>query len=159
MKAARLAELENVPVRVVTLTDAIEARVVENLQREDIHPLEESLGFKSLLHLEEPTCTVASIAARAGKSEAYVQGRIQLADLIAPVAQAFLKDEIASGHALLIAKLPDSQRQEAFNAAFRGMWTTEGNQQVLIPVRELALCGAPHNTSNAESVFMQSAAA
>jgi ParB family chromosome partitioning protein len=38
----------------------------------------------------------------------------------------------------LISKLPDSQQQEAFNAAFRGMWTTDGNSQVLIPVRELA---------------------
>lgn len=140
LKAARLAELESVPVRVVRLSDAeaIEAQVVENLQREDIHPLEESLGFKSLFELGEPTYTIASIAARAGKSEAYVQGRIKLADLIPPVADAFLKDKIAIGHALLIAKLPDSQQQEAFNAAFRGMWTTEGNQQVLIPVRELA---------------------
>jgi hypothetical protein len=108
------------------------------LQREDIHPLEESLGFKSLLQLGEPTYTIASIAARAGKSEAYVQGRIKLADLIPSVAEAFLKDTIAIGHALLIAKLPDSQQQEAFNAAFRGMWTTDGNSQVLIPVRELA---------------------
>src|ERR1700676_4794604 len=140
LRAAKLAELETVPVRVVKLTDAesIEAQVVENLQREDIHPLEESLGFKSLLQLGEPTYTIASIAARAGKSEAYVQGRIKLADLIPSVAEAFLKDTIAIGHALLIAKLPDSQQQEAFNAAFRGMWTTDGNSQVLIPVRELA---------------------
>ncbi len=140
LRAAKLAELGTVPVRVVKLTDAesIEAQVVENLQREDIHPLEESLGFKSLLQLGEPTYTIASIAARAGKSEAYVHGRIKLADLIPPVAEAFLKDTIAIGHALLIAKLPDSQQQEAFNAAFRGMWTTDGNSQVLIPVRELA---------------------
>src|SRR6202167_989878 len=140
LRAAKLAELELVPVRVVKLTDAesIEAQVVENLQREDIHPLEESLGFKSLLQLGEPTYTIASIAARAGKSEAYVQGRIKLADLIPSVAEAFLKDIIAIGHALLIAKLPDSQQQEAFNAACRGMWTTDGNSQVLIPVRELA---------------------
>jgi len=53
LKAARLAELESVPVRVKPMTDAeaIEAQVVENLQREDIHPLEESLGFRSLLEL------------------------------------------------------------------------------------------------------------
>ena len=88
------------------------------------------------MQLGEPTYTIASIAARAGKSEAYVQGRIKLADLIPPVAEAFLKDTIAIGHALLIAKLPDTQQQEAFNAAFRGMWTTDGNSQVLIPVRE-----------------------
>jgi ParB family chromosome partitioning protein len=141
LRAARLAELANLPVRIVKLTDAeaIEAQVVENLQREDIHPLEEALGFKSLLELREPTYTIANIAARAGKSEAYVCGRIRLADLIQPVAEAFLKDQITIGHALLIAKLPASQQQEAFAAAFRGMWMSEGNMQVLIPVRELAV--------------------
>jgi len=76
LRAARIAELDSIPVRVVKLTDAeaIEAQVVENLQREDIHPLEEALGFKSLLELGEPAYTIVNIAARAGKSEAYVYG-------------------------------------------------------------------------------------
>ena len=121
LRAAKLAELETLPVRVVKLTDAesIEAQVVENLQREDIHPLEEALCFRSLLELGEPTYTIAIISARAGKSEAYVYGRIKLADLIPPIAEAFLRDRITIGHALLIAKLPASQQQEAFAAAFR----------------------------------------
>ncbi len=71
------------------------------------------------------------------------------------MAEAFLKDQITIGHALLIAKLPASQQQEAFSASFRGLWTSEGNSQVLIPVRELALCSALHKASNAESVFMR----
>jgi len=91
------------------------------------------------LELVEPAYTIATIASRAGKSEAYVYGRIRLTDLIPPVAEAFLKDQITIGHALLIAKLPASQQQEAFAAAFRGQWTSEGNTQVLIPVRELAV--------------------
>ena len=108
LRAARIAELDSIPVRVVKLTDAeaIEAQVVENLQREDTHPLEETLGFKSLLELGEPAYTIVNIAARAGKSEAYVYGRIKLADLIPPVAEGFLKDQITIGHALLIAELP-----------------------------------------------------
>jgi ParB family chromosome partitioning protein len=140
LRAAQIAGLENVPVRVVTLSDAaaIEAQVVENLQREDIHPLEEALGFRSLLDLHDPQYTVGSIAAKAGKSEAYVLGRIKLAELTPPLAEAFLADRITIGHALLIAKLPAGQQPEAFNAAFRQMWTSQGNTQVLIPVRELA---------------------
>lgn len=63
---------------------------------------------------------------------------MRLADLIPTVAEAFLKDKITIGHALLIAKLPAAQQQEAFAAAFRSMWTSEGNTQVLIPVKELA---------------------
>jgi ParB family chromosome partitioning protein len=61
-----------------------------------------------------------------------------LADLIPTVAEAFLQDKVTIGHALLIAKLQPSQQQEAFGAAFRSMFTSEGNTQVLIPVRELA---------------------
>src|SRR5258708_6272883 len=140
LRAAKIAQLEAVPVRVVKLSDAeaIEAQVVENLQREDIHPLEEALGFRSLLELKDGTYTVASIAARAGKSEAYVYSRIKLTDLIPPVAEAFLNNKITTGHSLLIAKLPAAQQQEAFAASFRSQWTSEGNAQVLIPVRELA---------------------
>jgi ParB/RepB/Spo0J family partition protein len=78
LRAAKLAELEKLPVRVVKLTDAqaIEAQRVENLQREDIHPLEEALGFKSLLELGEPVYTIATIASRAGKSAAYECGGV-----------------------------------------------------------------------------------
>jgi ParB family chromosome partitioning protein len=61
-----------------------------------------------------------------------------LTELIPPVAEAFLEDRIGVGHALLIAKLPAAQQQAAFAASFRSMWTSDGNQQVLIPVRELS---------------------
>src|ERR1039458_8268891 len=57
LRAAKLAEIEIVPVRLVKLTDAEspEAQVVEHLQRDVIHPIEEPLGFKSLLQLGDPT--------------------------------------------------------------------------------------------------------
>lgn len=76
LRAARIAQLDSVPVRIVPLSDAaaIEAQVVENLQREDIHPLEEANSFRLLLDLQQPEYTIATIAAKAGKSEAYVQG-------------------------------------------------------------------------------------
>lgn len=59
-RAAKIAGLESVPVRIVPLTDAaaIETQVVENLQRDDIHPMEEALGFRSLLELGDPKYTI-----------------------------------------------------------------------------------------------------
>jgi ParB/RepB/Spo0J family partition protein len=150
LRAAKLAELEKLPVRVVKLThaEAIEAQCVENLQREDIHPLEEALGFKSLLELGEPAYTIATIASRAGKSEAYVYGRIGLADLIPPVAEAFLKDEITIGHALLIAKLPGFATAGSVLGSFSGLVDKRGQQP------------SPDSSPRiAECVFMQSAAA
>ena len=55
-RAAQLAEAEAVPVRIVNLTDAeaLEAQLIENLQRRDVHPLEEAQGFRALLNLDEP---------------------------------------------------------------------------------------------------------
>jgi ParB family transcriptional regulator, chromosome partitioning protein len=164
LRAARLAGLASVPVRIVQLSDtaAIETQVVENLQREDIHPLEEANGFRSLVEIEAGKYTIADIAAKCGKSEAYVVNRIKLTELIGPVAEAFLANKITIGHALLIAKLPAAHQQEAFNASFRQMWTSEGNTQVLIPVRELAawiqsnilleLAAAPFSKNDAELV-------
>lgn len=140
LRAAQLAELKSVPVRVVELSDsdAVLAQVTENLQREDIHPLEEAFGFRSLLNLNDSNYSIATLAAKAGKSEAYVLGRIKLTELVPSAAEAFLKDKIAIGHALLIAKLPVPQQKEALTACFRSTWTSEGNTPVLVTVRELA---------------------
>ena len=70
-RAAQLAGLDSVPVRIVELTDAqaLETSIVENLQRRDVHPLDEATGYVSLLHLDY---TVEQIAAKCGKSPAYV---------------------------------------------------------------------------------------
>ena len=68
-RAAQLARLEYVPVRIVELTDAqaLETSIVENLQRRDVHPLDEANGYVALMHLDY---TVEQIAAKCGKSPA-----------------------------------------------------------------------------------------
>ena len=65
-RAAQMAEAETVPVRIVNLTDAeaLEAQLIENLQRPDVHPMEEAKAFAALLDLEEPKYTIEQIAAR-----------------------------------------------------------------------------------------------
>ena len=72
-RAAQMAEGPTVPVRIVNLTDAeaLEAQLIENLQRRDVHPLEEAQGFKALLNLEDPKYSIEQIAAKVGKSPAY----------------------------------------------------------------------------------------
>jgi ParB family chromosome partitioning protein len=73
-RAAQLAGQESVPVRIVELTDAqaIETSIVENLQRRDVHPLEEAQGFAALLRLEEPKYSIEQIAAKCAKSPSFV---------------------------------------------------------------------------------------
>ena len=73
-RAAQMAEAETVPVRIVNLTDAeaLEAQLVENLIRADVHPMEEVNGFRALLNLEEPKYFIEQISARTGKTPAFV---------------------------------------------------------------------------------------
>ena len=68
----------------------------------------------------------------------YVAGRLKLTDLIPDVAEAFLADKLTIGHALLIAKLPPAQQNEALKAAFKPTWVGSNQTEILIPTRELA---------------------
>lgn len=139
-RAAKLAGADSVPVRVVDLSDAdaLVAQVIENLQRENIHPLEEAQGFRALLDLPDQLYTIARIAERAGKNAGYVAGRLKLTELVPDVANAFLADKLTIGHALLIAKLPPEQQHDAFKAAFKSTWMTNGQTEILIPAKDLA---------------------
>jgi ParB family chromosome partitioning protein len=137
-RAAQLATLKEVPVRVVELSDAAvrESQLTENLLREDVHPYEEALALAGLLHLDGATYDVSSIASRLGKSPAYITTRIRLTELVPPIAEAFLQDQIGVGHALEIAKLPQAQQTKAFEAAFRTIWTDGGHKRVTLPLRD-----------------------
>ena len=120
-RAAKMAEAESVPVRIINLTDAqaLEMSIVENLQRRDVHPLEEARGYVALLHLEEPNYSIEQIAAKCGKHPGYVLARTRLAELVPAVVEAFSKDEIGIGHALLLAKLQPQQQEQALAACYQ----------------------------------------
>lgn len=136
-RAAKIAELPEIPVHIVEMTDAqvLEAQCVENLQREDVHPLEEANAFSAMLRQHYD---VATIAAKIGKPAAFVVSRIQLTQLIPAIADAFLVDKLTIGHATLIAKLPPAHQPEAFTASYRSVWMTDGQTQILVPIKELA---------------------
>ena len=136
-RAAQLAGLDSVPVRIVELTDAqaLETSIVENLQRRDVHPLDEATGYVALLHLDY---TVEQIGAKCGKSPAYVAARARLAQLAPAVTEAFAKDDIGVGHALLLAKIQADQQEEALAACYQETYTNGSKpKRILLPVRHL----------------------
>src|ERR1700744_1925367 len=139
-RAAQLAELPTIPVDIREMSDAevLEAQLVENLQRRDVHPMEEAQGFKGLLDLEEPKYTVEQIAAKMGKSPAYVTTRLKLTDLAPKVVDAFYAEEVGVGHALLLAKLPQEQQEQALTACYKEIYN-DGTKptRILLPVRNL----------------------
>jgi ParB family chromosome partitioning protein len=102
--------------------------------------MEEAQGFKALLDLEEPKYSVEQIAAKTGKSPAYIAQRLKLADLTTPVVEAFYGEEIGVGHALLLAKLPADKQEEALKECFREEWSGSVDRKakrILLPVRSL----------------------
>src|SRR3984957_18676202 len=141
-RAAQMAEAATIPVRIVNLNDAeaLEAQLVENLIRADVHPMEEAQGFKALLDLEEPTYSIEQIAAKTGESPAFVAARLKLVHLVPVAVEAFYRDEIGVGHALLLAKLPANQQEQALPACFREDWSGSSDRKakrILLPVRNL----------------------
>lgn len=111
-RASRLAELPTArcEVRAMSDEDVKKAQVSENLQRKDVHPLEEATGFQALI--DEHGYTTAMLVEQFGKSESYVRARLRLLDLCTPLRQRFLRREIDAEVALLIARLPSVKFQE-----------------------------------------------
>ncbi|HEY1257019.1 MAG TPA: ParB/RepB/Spo0J family partition protein [Terracidiphilus sp.] len=139
-RAAQMAEQPTVPVRIKQMSDAevLEAQLVENLIRAEIHPMEEAEGFARLLALEEPKYSIEQIAAKVGKHPSFVASRLKMTDLTKPVVDAFYANEIGVGHALLLAKLPADQQQQALSACFKEVYNSSQNPaRVLLPVRNL----------------------
>ena len=113
-------------------------RNVQAGDRQGAHPMEEAQGFRALLDLEEPKYSVEQIAAKTGKSTAYIAGRLKLTELVPAVVEAFYKEEIGVGHALLLAKLQPTQQEQALPHCFREDWSGAAkNRRILLPVRNL----------------------
>lgn len=117
-RAAKKASVKDVPVRIQPLTDlqVLEIQVIENLQREDVHPLDEGAGYRVLI--EKTGHDVATIAAKVDKSISYIYQRLKLTELIEPAKKACLEDKITAGHAILIARLQPGDQAEALKACF-----------------------------------------
>lgn len=139
-RAAQLADVENVPVRIVNLTDAeaLEAVLIENILRHDLHPLHEAAGFRALLDIEEPKYSIEQISAKTGKQASYVAARLKLSELAPAVTEAFAKDEIGVGHALVLARLQPRAQEEALTACYQDVYGSAAkSRRVLLPVRHL----------------------
>jgi len=110
-RAAQLLNLPEVPVITREADDraVLELALIENLQRENLNPLEEALGYAQLA--EQFQLTQEEIAVKVGKSRAAVANATRLLKLPAPV-QALLRDNrIAVGHAKVILGLTDATQQ------------------------------------------------
>ena len=109
-EASKIAGKNACPCIVRSMTDeeAREAAIISNEQREDLHPLEQALAFRSMLDV--PGATVETVAAKLGRSASYVGRRLQLLNAIEPVREALQAGAIEVGHALELARLDANQQ-------------------------------------------------
>ena len=131
-RAAEEAGLEYVPCIIREMDDRalLEVLTIENLQREDVHPLEEAEGYRELLTMHG--YDAATIADKIGKTPAYVHGRLALLDLVPVVRTAFFEDRITIGHAKLIARLDAKRQNEALAACYQRNWRTQRDEMLTV---------------------------
>ena len=112
-RAARLAGLTEVPVLIIEADDrtAMELAMIENLQREDLNPMEEAEGYRALT--EQYGLTQESVAERVGKSRSAVTNAMRLLSL-APAVRKMVEDgAISAGHARALLPLTQSLQKKA----------------------------------------------
>ena len=119
-RASKLAGCETIPASVRELTDTqcLELQLIENLQRSDVHELDEAQGYAALMQLQPENYTVETIATKVGRSEAYVYARLRLLHLIPEARQAFYEGKLTVAHAFEMARLQPNDQQRALQECF-----------------------------------------
>lgn len=110
-RAAKLAGIKEVPVIVREFTEqqAVEIALIENIQRENLNPIEEAMAFKRLL--EEFSLKQDEVAERVSKSRTAVTNSMRLLKLDQRVQQMIIDDMISTGHARTLLAIEDGEQQ------------------------------------------------
>ena len=110
-RAARAAGLERVPVRVMATseTEALALALIENLQREDLNPIEEARGYRRLI--AEHSMTQSELADRVSKSRSAVTNTLRLLDLPEDIQELLYAGQLSAGHARAILSVSEDDRR------------------------------------------------
>ena len=111
-RAARLAGMSDVPVVVIEADDkkTMELALIENLQRQDLNPVEEALGYQSLI--QEYGLTQEETATQVGKSRPAVANALRLLSLCPQVLELLRSGQLTAGHARAILTLKSEKKQQ-----------------------------------------------
>jgi len=162
IRAAKMAGATEVPcvLRQYTDEEARAARIIENLLRESLTPLEEAEAYQQMFAAtgaENRPLTPADLAAKLGKKESYIRLRLRLLSAEAAVQEALRKQQITKGHALELARLDKSLQKELLKFCLFNNWGQRRDGPVSInELRKyiaqnvmLVLASAPFNTNDA----------
>ena len=112
-RAARIAGLSTVPVLVSDMDEnaIMEVALVENIQRENLNPIEEAAAIRLLM--EQHDLTQEEVSARIGKSRPAIANALRLLSLDKPVAEMIKTGKLSAGHGKMLAGIADAAQQRA----------------------------------------------
>lgn len=115
-RAAKMAGLTRIPalVRELDEKDMLEIALIENLQREDLNPIEEAVAYRRLM--QEFEMTQEELSRRLGKSRPAIANMVRLLALPQGIQKAIISGELSAGQARPLLSLPDAARQEELAA-------------------------------------------
>lgn len=137
-RAARMTELTEIPAVVIEADDqkAMELAMIENLQREDLNPMEEAEGFRALV--ANYGMTQEEAARRVGKSRSAVANAMRLLDL-SPALQELVTDgQLSAGHARALLPLSPGLRAEAAKTVIEGGLNVRQTEQLVKRLQDRA---------------------
>ncbi|OOM71815.1 putative chromosome-partitioning protein ParB [Clostridium puniceum] len=110
-RAAKMAGLKEVPVVIMDLTDRdiLEVSLIENIQRQDLNPIEEAIAYRKLLN--DFNITQEELSKRIGKSRVAIANTIRLTNLDDRVQQYIIESIITEGHGRALLSISDKQKQ------------------------------------------------
>lgn len=151
-RAAKAVGLEKVPALISEMGDleVLELQLIENLQREDVHPIEEARAYRLLM--ERAHYTVADVAIKTGKEESYIYRRLKLNELISAAQDACYSERLSPAMAEKLARLQHADQARALQIILaERSWinTARDLQQWMEREIFLDLHAAPWDTNDA----------
>lgn len=131
-RAAKILEMKTVPaiVRQVGDMEKLEISLLENIQRQDLNPMERARAYQRLI--DEFNLTQEEVAKKIGKARATIANTLRLLTLPTAIQQAIEENKITEGHAKILLSLEDPQKQEMFLRRILGLGLTVRETEKLI---------------------------
>ena len=136
-RASRMAGLDEIPAIVRNWDEQrrLEAALIENLQRDDLNPIEEALGVKRLM--EESSLTQEKVAERLGKSRPAVANLLRLLTLEDSVQQLLIEGKLSAGHARALVTVDKKRQVQLANLTVQQGWSVRQLERICAqPVKE-----------------------
>ena len=147
IRAARQAGLERIPavVRQLADRDQLELAIVENVQREDLDPIEEALAYRQLI--DDFGLTQEDVAIRVGRTRVTIANRLRLLDAAPEVQSALIDDRITEGHARALVGLPLDAQVTLLRTVLQEQLSVRQTEELVRRVREPREPSAPRAQS------------